>query len=105
MKLAKEITSIFYGDAAAEEAEATFVRVFQQGAVPEEMPSFNLKPGQTVLDVLVDAGLVSSKSEGRRLIEQKGVRLDGATLEDAGQPFPHGGVLQVGKRKFVRITE
>jgi tyrosyl-tRNA synthetase len=46
---------------------------------------------------------VTSKSEGRRMIDQKGVRLDGEMLEKADAAFPHPGVLQVGKRRFVRI--
>jgi len=105
MKLAREITEIFYGAEAAEEAEQNFVRVFQQREVPEEMPTYQLQPGQTVLEVLVAVGLVGSKSEGRRLIEQQGVRLDGEPISDANQPFPHGGVLQVGKRRFVRVVK
>jgi tyrosyl-tRNA synthetase len=56
------------------------------------------------LDVLIAGGLVGSKSEGRRIMEQNGVRLDGETLHDPSQPFPHPGVLQVGKRKYLRIT-
>ena len=103
MKLAREITEIFYGEQEAEAAEAAFVRVFQQGTLPEEMPNYVLKPSQTVLEVLLEAGLVSSKSEGRRLVEQKGVRLDGAVIEDPNQELPHPGVLQVGKRRFLRV--
>jgi tyrosyl-tRNA synthetase len=49
------------------------------------------------------AKLVKSKSEARRLIEQGGVRLDGKTLEDPVATFPGPGVLQVGKRRFVRV--
>jgi tyrosyl-tRNA synthetase len=64
-----------------------------------------MQPEATVIDVLVGAGLASSKSEARRLIEQKGVRLDGATLERGDAPFPHAGVLQVGKRRFVRVKK
>lgn len=105
MKLAQEIVSIFYGDKAAEEAQQGFVRVFQQGDLPEEMPEYSLLPGQSLLDVLVATKLVSSKSEGRRMVDQKAVRLDGDTLEDANQPFPHPGVLQVGKRRFVRVVD
>ncbi len=104
MKLAREITSIFYGDEAAEAAERAFVRLFQRGDVPEEMPTYRLQEGQTVLDVLVATGMVSSRSEGRRMVSQRGVRLDGKTLEDPLVPFPGPGVLRVGKRKFVRIT-
>jgi tyrosyl-tRNA synthetase len=54
--------------------------------------------------VLMDAGLAATRSEARRLVDQKGVRLDGAILEDAQVPFPGKGVLQVGKRRFVKIS-
>jgi tyrosyl-tRNA synthetase len=103
MKLAKEIVSIYHSPAAAEQAEAAFVRVFQQGDVPVDMPEYALQPGQTVLQVMVGAGLVASNGEGRRMLQQNGVRLDGATLTDAHAPFPGQGVLQVGKRKYVRV--
>ncbi len=104
MQLAREIVSIFYGDEAAAAAEAAFVRVFQKKDLPDEMPEYALQEGQTVLDVLTAAGLVSSRSEARRLVQQKGVRLDGEVLTDARAPFPGKGVLRVGKRKFVRIV-
>ncbi|MGA7273018.1 MAG: tyrosine--tRNA ligase [Acidimicrobiia bacterium] len=103
MKLAREIVSIFHGDEAVEQAEENFVRVFQQGDAPEDMPVYQLKPGQSVLDVLEDSGLISSRSEGRRLIDQNGVRLDGEALSDPTAPFPHPGVLQAGKRRFVQV--
>jgi tyrosyl-tRNA synthetase len=104
MKLAREVTEIFHGPEAALRAQEHFVRVFQQGSLPEEMPELKLVPGQTVLDVLLSSKLVASKSEGRRLLEQNGVRLDGETLTDANQPFPHPGVLQAGKRRFLRVV-
>jgi tyrosyl-tRNA synthetase len=104
MKLAREIVSIFYGEPEASEAEESFVRVFQKGSLPEEIPEYTFQPGQSVLDVLSGSGLVSSKSEGRRLISQGGVRLDGVTLSDANQELAHPGVLQVGKRKFLRVA-
>ncbi len=103
MKLAREICEVFHGAEAAERAEAEFVRVFQQGSIPDEMPELALQPGQTVLDVLLAGKLVASKSEGRRLIEQNGVRLDGETLNDPAAPFPGAGVLQAGKRRFLRV--
>ncbi len=104
MKLAREITEIFHGREPAAQAEATFIRVFQQGSLPEEMPVYHMQPDQTVLEVLLAAGLVNSKGEGRRLMEQNGARLDGETLRDPNQPFPRAGVLQAGKRRFVRVT-
>lgn len=103
MKLAREIVSIFYGEAEAGPAEEAFVRLFQQKEVPDEMPEFALQPGMTVMDVLTGAALVSSKSEAKRLIDQKGIRLDGDALERGDVLFPHPGVLQAGKRRFVRV--
>jgi len=103
VELATEITEIFYGDQSAKEARETFARVFQEGDVPDEMPEFKASAKHTVLDVLMGAKLVKSKSEARRLIEQGGVRLDGKTLEDPVATFPGPGVLQVGKRRFVRV--
>jgi tyrosyl-tRNA synthetase len=103
MKLAHEIVSIFYSNEAADGAQQAFVRVFQKGNLPEDMPEYSLLTGQSLLDVLVDSKLVSSKSEGRRMVDQKAVRLDGVTLEDASQDFPHPGVLQVGKRRYLRV--
>jgi tyrosyl-tRNA synthetase len=102
MKLAHEITSTYYSESDADRAQEAFVRLFQQGSIPEDMPEFALTSGQTVIDVLISAGLVTSKSEGRRMIDQKGVKLDGDVLEKADAAFPHPGVLQVGKRRFVR---
>jgi tyrosyl-tRNA synthetase len=103
MKLACEITGCFYGDESAARAQGAFVRTFQQHEVPEIMPVFQKTAGQTVLDVLVAGGLAASRGEGRRLIEQKGVRLDGDVLEEANELFPHPGVLQVGKRRYLRV--
>ena len=105
MRLAQEIVSIFYGEWEAKSAEDAFVRMFQQKGLPDEMPEHKLQPGETVLDVLLAAKLVSSKSEARRLFDQNGVRLDGMTLERSDMMFPHAGVLQVGKRKFLRVTQ
>ncbi len=104
MKLAYEVTSTYYSAAEADLAQASFVRLFQQGGIPQEMPEYKLSDGQTILDVLLTAGLVPSKNEGRRMIDQKGVRLDGELLEKADTVISHPGVLQVGKRRFVRLV-
>ena len=104
MKMSFEITSIFYGEADAKSGQEVFVKTFQQKEVPDEMPEYTLTDGQTVLDVILDASMASSKSDGRRLIDQKGVRLDGEVIERGDTPFPHPGVLQVGKRKFLRVV-
>ncbi|HSM70280.1 MAG TPA: tyrosine--tRNA ligase [Anaerolineales bacterium] len=103
MKMAFEITSIFYGESEAKSAQEAFVKTFQQKKMPDDMLEYRLKDGETILDVIHAAKMVSSKSEGRRLIDQKGVRLDGEVLERGDIPVPHAGVLQVGKRKFLRV--
>jgi len=103
MRLAHEIVAIFYSEADAKSAEEAFVKMFQQKEVPDEMPEYQSESGQTVLDIILAGNLVASKSEARRLIDQKGVRLDGDVLERGDVVFPHPGVLQVGKRKFLRV--
>jgi tyrosyl-tRNA synthetase len=103
MRLAREVASVFYGEADAAAAEQAFIKLFQDKEIPTELQELRLEPGATVAQVLVTAGLASSKSDAKRLLGQKGVRLDGKVLEEADVPFPHKGVLQAGKRRFVRI--
>ena len=103
MKMAAEIVGIFYSGAEAVAAQDNFIKTFQQKEIPDEMPEFDLQPGQTVVDVILAAKLADSKSKARALIDQKGVRLDGEALERGDAVFPHPGVLQVGKRRFLRV--
>ena len=103
MKLAREIVAIYHGQGAAEKAEAEFIRVFQKQGQPEEMNEYKLQKDQTVLDVLQESGLTESRSQARRLIEQKAVRLDDQILDDPHAEFPGKGVLQVGKRRFIKV--
>jgi tyrosyl-tRNA synthetase len=106
MELAREIVSIFYGDAAALAAEEHFRTVFQQRELPEDMPGVRLDGPVSLLALLKDAGLISSSSEGRRLVEQGGIKLDGQTVTDFKLELaPTGGeqVVQVGRRKFVKL--
>ena len=105
MKLAFEIVSIYHSEDAARDAQDAFVRVFQKGDAPEEMPRYQLSGGQTVLDVLANSGIVSSRGEGRRMIKQNAVSLNDAKLTDPFAPFPGSGVLRVGRRKFLQIVD
>ena len=105
MKLALEIVSIFYGTSEALKGELAFIHLFQKGSLPEVMPEYILQTGDKVMDIMVKASLVASKNEGRRLIQQNGVRLDGVVLTDSQLEVTHAGVLQVGKRKFVRLVD
>ena len=69
------------------------------------MPEYRLGAEQTLLDVLTESGLVSTRSEGRRLIQQQAVRLDGETVTDSYMLLTRKGVLQMGKRKFLRLIQ
>jgi tyrosyl-tRNA synthetase len=105
-QLAYEIVSIFYGEEAADRAADHFERVFQAGQLPADMPVYRLDaPEVNIVDLLVEAGLARSKSEARRLVQQGGVRLDGEQVEAIERMIAPGRerVLQVGKRRFVRL--
>jgi tyrosyl-tRNA synthetase len=104
MLLAKDVTSSLYGEEAASKAQGEFIRRFQKHDLPNEMPEVRITSRQTVLDVLTACNFISTRSEGRRLLDQKGVKLDGEVLADGMLVFPHSGVLQVGKRHFARIV-
>ena len=105
MRLAREIVAIYHGEEHAAPAEQAFRQVFQEQGAPEVMESFRLLRGQTVVDVLVAAGLASTRSEARRLVEQKAVRLEDQVLENGSEVLALTGeaVLRAGKRKFVRL--
>ncbi|MBP7213067.1 MAG: tyrosine--tRNA ligase [Anaerolineaceae bacterium] len=102
MSLAKEITRVFYGDEAATKAQEQFVTMFQQGNLPDEMPEYSLKDGDNLIDILVSQGMVQSRGDARRLVDQNGVKFNGETVDDINLELK-AGVLQVGKRKFLRL--
>jgi tyrosyl-tRNA synthetase len=106
MKLAREIVSIFHGDAAAIEAEEHFRTVFQHRELPPDMPTHALSDPINIVDLMHESGLVSSKREARRLLQQGGVKLDGATVDAVDAIIEPGKakVLQVGRRRFVQLT-
>ena len=114
--LAREIVTRFHGAAAAERAQADFEARFKHGAMPEGIPEITVKvhgkstpgkvPEMAITKVLKESRLVSSASEALRMIEQGGVRIDGEKVTDKGLSVKRGEtvVLQVGKRKFARVT-
>jgi tyrosyl-tRNA synthetase len=106
MQLAREIVSIFHGEEAAAEAEEHFKTVFQQHELPPDMPEYQLSSPINIVDLMHAAGLASSKREARRLIDQQGVKLDGEAVDSVDMLVEpgQGDVLQVGRRRFVRLT-
>ena len=103
--LAKEITARFHSAAAADAAEQDFVNR-SKGGIPDEIPEVALSGAPMGVAALLNAaGLVASNGEGNRLIDGGGVRIDSSVVSDKGLKLGAGVyVVQVGKRKFARVT-
>ena len=103
--LAREITARFHGAAAADGAEQDFANR-ARGGIPDEIPAVTLSGAPLGIGALLkSAGLAPSTSEAHRLIDGGGVRVDGAVISDKGLKLASGTfVVQVGKRKFARVT-
>jgi tyrosyl-tRNA synthetase len=106
--LAKEIIARFHSARDADAAEFEFLSRFKFGAIPENMPECTVQAeagGVSIAAVLKLAGLAPSSSEAIRNIEQGGVKVDGEKIGDRSLRLPAGVyVLQVGKRKWARVT-
>jgi len=104
--LAREIVERFHSRAAAEHAVAEFDARFRQGAIPEDVAQVALAGAPMAIgQVLKQANLSASTSEALRNVEQGGVRIDGARVEDKALKLGAGTYLiQVGKRRFARVT-
>jgi len=107
VQLAKMIISQFYDSAAAESAAEQFEKVFSQKQLPDEMPEFKL-PAEpvSVKQLLITCKLVESGGDAKRMCAQSAVTIDGQKVADPNaQITPANGMtIQVGKRKFARIT-
>lgn len=106
--LAKEIIARFHDEAAAEGAHQEFINRFQKGAIPDDIEELEIAAGEgiAIANLLKEAGLVNSTSDGMRMIKQGAAKIDGAKIEDTRLQLTAGtsGVFQVGKRKFAKIT-
>ncbi len=111
MKLARQLVTQYYGEDAADAAEAHFKKVFQKRDLPDDMPEVGvngdmLEDGKVWLPkLIVHAGLTSSTSEARRLIKQGAVKVDDERIDDVDCHLQakEGMVLRVGKRRFARV--
>jgi tyrosyl-tRNA synthetase len=108
-ELARTLVARFYGEDAAEAAEAEFDRVHIERKAPEDMPTVSWPADQPVvhLPALLERAFSISRSEARRGLAQGGVKLDGETIGDGSLDLPavdiDGKVLQLGKRRFARL--
>ncbi len=105
MRLARDIVGQFHSPAAAAAAEESFVRQFVQRELPEDIPVFTIHEPTNILQILTASGLAPSNSEARRLISGGGVRAAGERVASFDLILSPGAdvVIQVGRRKFVRV--
>ncbi|WP_205842251.1 tyrosine--tRNA ligase [Natranaerobius trueperi] len=115
MGLAREIVSLYHGDEAAKKAEGEFLRVFQKQEIPEDIPEIAISDFKDELDdegcikivrLLKICELVSSNSDGKRMVKQGAVKVDGEKIQDINENIKvaTGLIIQVGKRKFAKLS-
>lgn len=108
MALAREIVALYHGTLKAKKAESAFISTFQKKEIPPDMPIYRIsKSIVPLLDLLTDTSFASSKSEARRLVEQRGVSVNDVIINDIYHSIiipSDGVVLKKGKRHFVRIV-
>jgi len=104
--LAKEIIKIYHSEEAGEKALDNFINQFQKNEIPENIVEFKFTGEMSLIDVLVKSKLVPSSSDGRRMVKQNAVKLDGETKNDIYEDLSgfDGKVLQVGKKRFTRLN-
>ena len=111
-RVARAVVSLYHGDDAASSAEAAFDRQFKHHEAPDDIPEASIPDAAVRGDnvslpkLLSELGLASSGTEARRLLSQNGVRVDGRVASDDEVPRTalEGALVQVGKRRFVRLT-
>ncbi|MFS1515440.1 tyrosine--tRNA ligase [Bacillus sp. SCS-151] len=105
--LSKTIVDIFHGKEASEKSEEHFRTVFQKGSIPKDIPEvkWNESLKVPIVELLVKLRMQSSKSEARRMINNGGIRINTTKINDSNLvvDIEDGMILQVGKRKFVKI--
>ena len=103
--LAREIVRMYHGETAALKAEDAWNNQFRDGGRPQNIKVYQARDAHmTLIDLLVESGMASSKNEARRLIDQGGVKLDDTVQTPEAEPvFTTGDILQVGKRRYLKL--
>jgi len=107
-RLAREIVAPLYSPKVATQAEEHFVKVFQRGEVPEEIPEFRLSFKFEYIPIsrlLVKADLAGSYSEANRLVRQGAVSIDGEKISNNEARYVDGSIIKVGKRRFAKVVD
>ncbi|WP_234123664.1 tyrosine--tRNA ligase [Clostridium hydrogenum] len=103
MELAREIVKLYHDDESAVLAEEHFKTIFQKNQIPNDIKEIKAEAYENIIDIIVKAELIASKSEVRRLIKQGGVKLNGRVVEDFHLTLKSSDIIKVGKAKFVKI--
>lgn len=104
-KLAFELVKMYHDEKAAIQAEKDFASVFKKGGLPTDIPEFKLNGDRDIVDLLMLCQLIKTKSEGRQLIEQGGVKINEKKIDSHTEVIhlEEGMIIQVGKRRFAKI--
>ena len=104
--LAKDLVERYYDKDTAFEAEQAFDQIFVKKSIPDDMPTFKVSSNSNILDILLSEKLIASKAEGKRLIAQNAIKIDGEVCSDIGYEVSNGcgeRIVKIGKRRFLRI--
>ena len=105
--LAKDLVERYYDKETALEAEQAFDQIFVKKSIPDDMPIFQVKIDSNILDILLSEKLIASKAEGKRLIGQNAIKIDGEVCSDIGYVVSKGCgelIVKIGKRRFLKIS-
>ena len=105
-ELARKIVELYYDKEKAIEAENYFNNITVSKGIPEDIQEYHIEKEDLLVNVILDSGLLSSKSEARRMIKQSAVRIDGEVVENIQLTLSPGEdrILKVGKRRFLKVT-
>ena len=105
-ELARKIVELYYDKEKAIEAENYFNNITVSKGIPEDIQEYHIEKEDLLVNVILDSGLLSSKSEARRMIKQSAVRIDDEVVEDIQLKLSPGKdrILKVGKRRFLKVT-
>ena len=104
--LAKDLVERYYDKDTALEAEQAFDQIFVKKSIPDDMPTFKVRSNSNILDILLSEKLIASKAEGKRLIAQNAIKIDGEVCSNIGYVVSNGCgelIVKIGKRRFLKI--
>ena len=104
--LAKDLVERYYDKDTALEAEQAFDQIFVKKSIPDDMPTFKVRSNSNILDILLSEKLIASKAEGKRLIAQNAIKIDGEVCSNIGYEVSNGCgelIVKIGKRRFLKI--